>query len=283
RRKGILKDEKFELPSLRKPLIKIENLSFKYPESQDLALRNVNLEIGRSEALAIIGENGSGKTTLAKHLNGLLKPTSGRVFIDSMKTTSSSVAELSRIVGFVFQNPEHQIFADTVYEEVEFGLKNLQVKKEERKKKILEVLERTDLLRYRDSHPLTLSGGEKQRLAIASILVMQPQILVLDEPTNGLDLRSAEQITTLVEELQRTGHTIILITHEMDLVAKIAKRVVVLKEGCIVADGPLKRIFNDEELLRQNSLKEPQITRLSKALGYGISLTVEELCEKVVK
>ncbi len=261
------------------PIIEVKTLFFRYSDTDILS--DVNLTINRGEILACIGQNGSGKTTLVKHFNGLLRPQKGEIIVDGEYVKDKSVAEMARKVGYVFQNPDHQIFADTVFEEVEFGLKNLNVPEEERNERVSRVLEQTNLYRYREVHPVSLSGGEKQRLAIASVLVMNPEILILDEPTTGLDLKSSQSIITLVKELHSQNHTVILVTHDMNLVAEMANRIIILREGRIVADGLPRSIFSDDALLKENFLEEPQITRLSRMLGYGTCLTVQELLQEM--
>ncbi|MBU7045365.1 MAG: energy-coupling factor ABC transporter ATP-binding protein [Theionarchaea archaeon] len=259
-------------------LIEVKNLSFSYAESKPVLI-NVNLSVCQGEILAVIGQNGSGKTTLVKHFNGLLRPVKGEIFVNGESVKKKTVAEMARKVGYVFQNPDHQIFADTVFEEVEFGLKNLGLPEPERFQRVTEVLEKTDLYKYRDTHPTSLSGGEKQRLAIASVLVMNPEILILDEPTTGLDLRSSRSIIELVKALHRQNNTVILVTHDMRLVAEMAHRIIILKEGKIVKDGNPHTIFSDLDLLEENNLEQPQIVRLSQMLGCGTCLTVAELLE----
>ncbi|MBU7011044.1 MAG: ATP-binding cassette domain-containing protein [Theionarchaea archaeon] len=260
-------------------IIEVKNLSFIYTDTP--VLSDISFSIQKGEILALIGQNGSGKTTLVKHFNGLLRPLQGEILVDGEPVKGKSVAEMARKVGYVFQNPEHQIFADTVAEEVEFGLKNLEVPELERKLRVTQVLKQTDLYRYRDTHPTSLSGGEKQRLAIASVLVMNPDILILDEPTTGLDLKSSISIINLVKELHDQDHTVILVTHDMKLVAEMARRIIILRQGKIVAQGPPRQIFSDSTLLQENFLEEPQITRLSQMMGYGTCLTVSELLEAV--
>lgn len=260
------------------PIIEVRELSFKYDQ---YVLRGITFTLHQGEILAIVGQNGSGKTTLVKHFNGLLRPFQGEVIVNGESVKKKSVAEMARQVGYVFQNPDHQIFADTVFDEVEFGLKNLGVPEPERKARVLNVLNETNLRQYENTHPAALSGGEKQRLALASVLVMNPSILILDEPTTGLDLKSSRSIISLVKNLHHQNHTVILVTHDMNLVAEMAQRILILREGKLVADGIPHAIFADHELLRENFLEEPQITRLSKMMGAGTCLTVEELLEAV--
>lgn len=263
------------------PVVEVKNLYFQYTDTP--VLQGVTLTIHQGEIVALIGQNGSGKTTFVKHINGLLRPLKGEVLVDGESIKDKSVAEMARKVGYVFQNPDHQIFADSVFEEVEFGLKNLGVPEEERVNPVTHVLTQTDLLKYRDTHPTSLSGGEKQRLALASVLVMNPRILVLDEPTTGLDLKSSRSIINLVKTLHSQNNTVVLVTHDMKLVAEMAHRIVILQKGKIVADGLPHHIFSDFNLLDQNFLEAPQITTLSHMLGYSPCLTVPELLEAVTK
>jgi energy-coupling factor transport system ATP-binding protein len=256
-------------------VIEVKALSFQYTDTP--VLTDVNLSIYSGESVALIGQNGSGKTTLVKHFNGLLRPLQGEIHVKGESIKGKSVAEMARTVGYVFQNPDHQIFADTVFDEVEFGLKNLEVPEEERNQRVTQVLKQTDLYKYEKTHPTSLSGGEKQRLAIASVLVMDPEILILDEPTTGLDLQSSRSIINLVKSLHQKQHTVILVTHDMRLVAEMAGRIIILKDGTVAADANPHTIFADHALLKENFLEEPQITKVSQLLGYGTCLTVSEL------
>jgi len=188
-------------------------VTYSYEDTNFNAIEDIDLRIGKGECVAILGENGSGKTTLIKHINGLLRPTRGNVRIDGKETKGMTIAELSKKVGFVFQNPDHMIFADTVEEEVSFGPKNLEGDPKGIKRRVGEVLAFTRLERYRDSHPMSLSGGEKQRLALASIIISEPEILILDEPTTGLDYNSVLAMVQLIKKLKESGKTIILIPH----------------------------------------------------------------------
>ncbi|MBU7023801.1 MAG: ATP-binding cassette domain-containing protein [Theionarchaea archaeon] len=261
------------------PAIEVKNLSFQYSDIP--VLNNVSLTIGQGDIVAIIGQNGSGKTTLVKHFNGLLRPREGEIFVFGESIRDKSVAQLAQKIGYVFQNPDHQIFADSVFEEVEFGLKNLHVPPEERMERVSAVLKQTDLFKYKDTHPISLSGGEKQRLVIASVLVMNSRILILDEPTTGLDLKSSRSIIELVRALYQQNRTVVLVTHDMKLVAEMAHRILILKEGNVAAEGSPHEIFSNHDLLADNFLEAPQITRLSHRLGYGTCISVEELLQKM--
>ena len=253
-------------------MIQVKNLWHIY-EGRKEALRGINFEM-RQEIVALVGPNGSGKTTLAKHLNGLLKPTKGDVVVDGLNTKEHSVAELSRIVGYVFQNPEHMFFEENIFREVSFGPKNLGLSDDEVRERVSWALERVNLKGYEDRTPYSLSGGEKQRLAIACVLAMKPKYIVLDEPTTGLDERSAESVKDVIKSLHKAGHGILLITHEMDLVLELAQRVVLLYRGEKVFDGPVDEFFSLE--LRKYDMDRPELLRISFSLGTGFVRTVDE-------
>ena len=253
-------------------MIQVKNLWHIY-EGRKEALRGINFEMGQ-EIVALVGPNGSGKTTLAKHLNGLLKPTKGDVVVDGLNTKEHSVAELSRIVGYVFQNPEHMFFEENIFREVSFGPKNLGLSDDEVRERVSWALERVNLKGYEDRTPYSLSGGEKQRLAIACVLAMKPKYIVLDEPTTGLDERSAESVRDVIKSLHKAGHGILLITHEMDLVLELAQRVVLLYRGEKVFDGPVDEFFSLE--LRKYDMDRPELLRISFSLGTGFVRTVDE-------
>lgn len=250
-------------------VISIKNLSYEYVISRlnrIRALENISFAIEQGDLVAIIGQNGSGKTTLTKHFNGLLKPTEGHVYINGKDTQKMSVAELARIVGYVFQNPDQQIFAETVREEVEFGPKNLGYSEEEIKKRVDDALRLVELVDYDEYSPFSLSKGEKQGLAVASILAMGTEIIVMDEPTTGRDYLQSKQIMDLLKQLNSEGITIVFITHNMQLVAEYSKRIIVLKNGVKILDDIPENIFKETDILESTYLKPPQITRLSHEL-----------------
>ena len=255
---------------LEEPLIKVEAVEYVYPSGVK-AVNGVDLEIRRGEFVALMGQNGSGKTTLAKLMNGLLKPTSGRVLLKGRDTREMTAAECARVVGYVFQNPEHQIFAPTLYDEVAFGPRNLGIPEDEVRRRVEEALEIMDLKKPMDSLPHLFSVGEKHRVAIASVLAMNPEVIILDEPTTGIDYGRSLQIMRALKKLKEKGETIVLITHDMYLAAEFAERVVILRNGVKVADGPVEEILSDRDTLSSNGLQPLQVTVLSEALSrYGI-------------
>jgi len=244
-----------------------------------IALEDVNLSIRKGGFVAIIGENGSGKTTLIEHFNGLLKPSHGRVLIEGKDVEKMSVAELARKIAYVFQNLDHQIFTDTVHDEVAFGPRSLGFSKEEIEQRVHYALKAVGLEEKADSATFALSKGEKTRLALASVLSMKPEILVLDEPTTGLDYETMVKIMNLFRRLNSEGKTIILVTHEMSIVAEYAHRAIVLSEGKVIADGSTREIFKRIDVLEKSSLKPPPVNLLSRELGFGDDiLTVKEIC-----
>ena len=259
-----------------KPVVEVEKLWHVYPEGPT-ALKNVSLRVGEGELVAIMGRNASGKTTLVKHFNSLLKPTRGMVAVDGIDTRKATIAELARKVGFVFQNPNDHLFADTVEQEISFTLKNLGFESGEIRSRVDEMLERFKLKEYRRQYPRSLSGGEKQRVALASVLAIQPKILILDEPTRGMEYRLKSELMSFLHEYTSQGNTVILVTHDVETVAEYADRVILLSEGKIVVDG------NKRDVLSRALLFSPQINRLVQAFEkYGVPgniLTVDELLQ----
>ena len=247
-------------------MIVVEGISFTYPGNVQ-ALRNVSLTIKDGEFVAIMGQNGAGKTTLVKHFNGLLKPSSGSVRIDGVQTTKTSIASLSRTVGFVFQNPDHQLFSETVKQEIGFALKNFGCDEETIQKQITWALNLLSLTQYRETSPFMLSGGERKRVALASVLAWDPKILILDEPTIGQDHEQKEILRQFIVQLQTQGKTIVIVTHDVEFVAECNPRVVLMKEGRIVADGEGKEILTNLDALAQSSMVLPQIAQIFTQLA----------------
>jgi cobalt transport protein ATP-binding subunit len=254
--------------------IGIENLSYSYAGGPRV-LDSIDLKVGAGEFLAIVGQNGSGKTTLAKHIVGLLQPATGRITIDGKDRSQMRPAETAREVAYVFQNPDHQIFAATVEDEVAFGPRNFGLPADEIKRRCDEALEAVGLQNERQSDPFLLSKGERQRLAVASVLVLRPRMLILDEPTTGLDYREQLRMMALVRDLNRAGIAIVIITHTPWLVAEYARRVVLMRKGAKIFDGGVREFFMQDELLRSSSFRAPEITELSRRFGT-LALTTDE-------
>jgi energy-coupling factor transport system ATP-binding protein len=256
-------------------IIEVQQVSVQYlPEG--LALSQVSLTIQAGEFVAVIGKNGSGKSTLAKLLNGLLLPSQGRVLVKGQDTAQVGVGRLASIVGHVFQNPDHQIFAETVKKEIAFGARNAGCIPEECDKRVADALQAVGLTGAEDLDPFSLTKGERQRVAVASILATKPQVLIVDEPTTGLDAEESIRMMTMMHSLHQQGHTIIMITHDMGLVANYAKRCVLLGHGMVLADIPTRDIFADPELMRSAALELPALTRFAQRWGVTL-LTVEEV------
>lgn len=255
-------------------LISVADLCFQY-ESGKKALEHVSLEIHEGDYVAIIGQNGSGKTTLAKHFNSLLKPTEGKIMVCGLDTSVQEPESLAKYIGYVFQNPDHQIFCPTVYKELEFGLKNAGLTTAEIQQRITEVAHLTDIEDVLQEHPYSLGKGERQKIAVASILALHPKILVVDEPTTGQDWNGIQVMMDLIDNLHKNGTTIIMITHDMDVVAHYAKRAVVMCHGNIVLDGPVNEVLNEKETLAKAFVSPPQIVELSqKLVSDGLEHTV---------
>ncbi len=254
--------------------IGLENLSFSYAGGPRV-LDSIDLRVEAGEFIAIVGQNGSGKTTLAKQIVGLLQPATGRVTIDGKDRAQMRPAETAREVAYVFQNPDHQIFAATVEDEVAFGPRNFGLADDEIRRRCDEALEAVGLQNERQSDPFLLSKGERQRLAVASVLVLRPRMLILDEPTTGLDHREQLRMMALVRDLNRAGIAIVIITHTPWLVAEYARRVVLLRKGAKIFDGGVREFFMQDELLRSSSFRAPEITELSRRFGT-LALTTGE-------
>jgi energy-coupling factor transport system ATP-binding protein len=261
-------------------ILQMEDLVYRYPTHQIEALRGISLGIREGEFVALIGQNGSGKTTLAKHFNALLKPFSGRVLLRGKSTTDYRQREISRLVGYVFQNPDHQIFCNTVYDEVAFGLKTLGEPASSMEKRVAEALATVGLTGTEKKTPFALSKGERQRVAVASVLAVRPEVLVLDEPTTGLDEGHQRSLMEMLKSLHARGHTIIIITHSMEVAAEYATRAVVMKDGVILLDGPTREVFAREERLQEAALRPSSLVRLSNWLGTR-ALTVSQMVKEL--
>ena len=242
-------------------MIEVKDLYFTYPTGLE-ALRGINFTIDDGEFLAIMGQNGAGKTTLVKHFNGLLKPTKGEVLVNGVNTRDVSVAKLARNVGFVFQNPDHQLFSETVEKEIAFALRNFGFKQAVIEKQVDWALNLLDVTQYRKTSPFMLSGGERKRVALASILAWDPQIIILDEPTIGQDHQQKEKLQQFILQLNAQKKTVVVVTHDVEFVAECNPRVVLMSQGKILAEGIAKEIMTNEKLVAQASIVPPQITQI---------------------
>lgn len=268
--------------------IAVENLEYVYQPHSVKALKGVSFTVRRGEFVGIIGQNGAGKTTLLKNLVGLLPPTSGRVIVDGLDTRQTTVAELATRVGFVLQNPDQQLFAQTVEEEVAFGPRNLELAEKEIKKRVDMVIAMMGLEEFRYEFPPALSKGDRAKVVIASVLAMQPEIITLDEPTTGQDYRGGHQIMQIARQLHREGRTVLAVTHDMALAAEYTERTVVLYQGEILLDDTTAAVFSQPEILRRTHVTPPQITQLAQALPRELglpacALTVEQLGQSIVE
>ena len=248
-------------------MIEFEDVTFVHQNGVK-ALDGVSLAIDSGETVALVGENGAGKTTLVKHITGLLKPASGRVLVDGKDTKSTSTAQLSRRVGVAFQNPDHQLFSESVEEEMSFALRNFGFAQELIAKRVSWGLELFGLEEYRRSSPLVLSGGEKKRLTLACILAWDPDVVILDEPTVGQDSIQKEKLAGTIAMLRSTGKTVVVVSHDIEFLWPIQPRVVVMKGGRLVGDGPAAAIMQDAELLASARVVQPEMVEFHRALRH---------------
>jgi energy-coupling factor transport system ATP-binding protein len=247
--------------------IEINDLRFTYPGSVE-ALRGVSASIDQGEQLAIVGQNGSGKTTLVKHFNGLLQPSSGSVTVGDWDTRKVSVARLAARVGYVFQNPDEQLFCRTVGEEIAFGPRNLGFESQRIDSLVHEALELAELSDKREVNPYDLSPTWRKMVALASVISMDAPVVIFDEPTTGQDAASVARVAHVVAELRKRGKTVITITHDIDFAAENFERVIALSHGRILLDGTTASVFGEEETLAETYVDPPQLTRLGRRLGF---------------
>jgi energy-coupling factor transport system ATP-binding protein len=260
------------------PAIEIHDLHFSYDPVTPV-LNCISLTIGAGEMVALIGQNGSGKTTLAKQINGLLRPSQGTIHLFQQNIVGKPVGELARKVGYVFQNPDHQIFSPSVREEIAVGPRNLGWDEEEVQHCVEQTLQQFDLLPFAERQPTLLSFGLRRKVSVAAVVAMQTAVLILDEPTTGLDWRSTQELMVILQALRENGRTILIITHDMRLVADHIPRCLVMQNGRLLADGPTRDIFQQTDLLQQAQIEPPQITQLGQRLGFAETvLTVAEFC-----
>ena len=242
-------------------MLEVKDLHYSYSTGLE-ALKGINLTVKDGEFLAVMGPNGAGKTTLVKHFNGLLKPTTGEVLVNNVSTRDVSVAKLARDVGFVFQNPDHQLFSETVEDEIAFALHNFGFEDAVIEKQVDWALNLLDVVQYRKTSPFMLSGGERKRVALASILAWDPQMIILDEPTIGQDHHQKEKLQQFILQLNKQEKTVVVVTHDVEFVAECNPRVILMREGTILVDGKAQNILTDPEVLAQASIVPPQITKI---------------------
>ncbi|MDD2447266.1 MAG: energy-coupling factor transporter ATPase [Tissierellia bacterium] len=278
-------------------IIDIKNVNYIYNPGtpfEKKALSNINIQIDEGEFIGLIGHTGSGKSTLVQHLNGLLKPTSGDVIVDGINTSKKDVSlrEIRQKVGLVFQYPEHQLFEETIYADIAFGPKNLGLKDNEVDMRVKSAMENVglDFESLKDRSPFELSGGQKRRAAIAGVIAMKPKLLILDEPTAGLDPAGRDEILGGIRKLyEKEKMTIVLVSHSMEDIAKLANRILVMDKGELVMDDSPKEVFKRAPELEEIGLGVPQITNFMRELkskGYDVNdeiITVEEAKEEILK
>lgn len=258
-------------------VVETKNVTYRYPDDTK-ALDNIKFTACKGKIIALLGPNGAGKSTLFLHFNGILKPTSGTVKIDGkpLNYNKKGLRELRQEIGIVFQNPDDQLFAPTVQEDVAFGPLNMDLPKEEVNQRVKNALKRVGMEGFEEKPPHHLSGGQKKRVAIAGILAMRPHIMVLDEPTSGLDPKGASQIMKLLYELNRDGITIIISTHDVDLVPIYAYKVYIISKGNIIKEGSPQEVFHDVKTIRKANLRLPRIAHLVEILQKEDKIPFEE-------
>ena len=254
-------------------MLEFKAVDFRY-SGQNLAVQSLSLTIGAGEFIAVAGRNGSGKTTLTKLIMALLKPSAGTILFDGKETRKFSPADMARRVGYVFQNPDRQMFRDTVAEEVAYGPQQLGFSPDRLQAAVAQALEATGLTASAGAYPRALTKGQRQLVAIASALAMEPEMLILDEPTSGQDSQSADKLMKLLAGLHAGGRTIILVTHNMELLARYAKRAIIMDQGRKAFDGPVAELFGQSRDVAAWGLREPSTTLISRELApYGVALT----------
>ena len=271
-------------------MIRVEHLTYQYPDTETAAVKDVSLHIEKGSFVAVLGHNGSGKSTLAKHFNGILQPTAGKVYVAGMDTSDpNKLLEIRRTVGMVFQNPDNQIVANIVEDDVAFAPENLGVPSEEIRQRVDEALKLVEMYEYRMHAPHLLSGGQKQRVAIAGVIAMRPDCIVLDEATAMLDpVGRSEVIKTVTSLCREQGITVVHITHHMEECVD-ADRLIVMDDGVIVADGTPKQVFAQVDMLRSHGLTVPATTDLIHRMNLGgceldmEALSVDACVEEIAK
>ncbi len=266
--------------------IECVSLGHVYPKGAVVALQDINLTVKDREIIGVIGQNGSGKTTLVKHFNGLLKPTSGKVLVKGIDTARSKVQELSAHVGYVFQNPNHQLFARTVEAELEFGPRNLGLSEEEIEQRREEAIEFFGLQHLRENHPYRISFPLRKLVSMASIYTMRPSVFILDEPTTGQDNLTTRTVYRLIQRLRDDGATVICVAHDMILLAEVVDRILVMRNSKLIADATPREVFANMNLMHSTHITPPQVTQLglrwkaTQGRGSAI-LSVDEMAQVI--
>lgn len=251
-----------------------DNIDFTYSNGVQ-ALRNLSLFIKKGECIAIMGRNGAGKSTLMRLTNGLLHPTKGNIYVDNIKTPDYDSSELTRKVGVMFQNPEHQLFLNSVDEELEFSLKNLKIDTEVKKSYKRDVIKSLELEEFLEKSPYELSGGQRKKVALATILVRKPDYVLFDEPTIGADAIQRKMIEDIIENLKKDGKTIIIITHDIELAYRNTKRLLILNKGEIIADGDIRLLVKNKSIIDQYGLIQPSLEILKEEMISGLNEILE--------
>jgi cobalt transport protein ATP-binding subunit len=260
------------LPVSEEPTVVFKDVSFEYPGTDQKALDGISISVGKGEFVGIVGQNGAGKTTLVKHIIGLLKPTSGQITVDGKDVTEKSVEDMARTVGLVLQNPDAQLFAMSAAEEVAFGCTNLGLPQEEVAQRVDRALVATGLEEFREAYPFNLSFGDRRKLSVAAVVSMEPEVLIFDEPTTGQDFKGRRDLADIARRLNEMGRTVLMVTHDMDLIAEYTRRLIVMGSGRVLLDGPTAEIFQQVETLAETFIAPPQVTQLAQALAeYGVS------------
>lgn len=263
-------------------MIKIENLIYKY-EDETLALNNINMDFDKGQIVGVIGANGAGKSTLFLNILGLLKPTSGKILVEgkSLEYSNKFMNEYRQKVNMVFQDPDKQIFFSRVYDDVAFALRNIGLSEEEVEKRVLKSLEDTKILHLKEKPVHFLSYGQKKRVAIAGVLAMNCELIMLDEPTAGLDPEMVENIFDLIMELKDAGKKIIISSHDMDFIYRVCDYIYILKKGEILVNGSKKEVFLQEDLIKEAGLVQPFLVRLHEKGGLGLHEYEDEAFKEI--